>query len=434
MLKDKNYDKAQNVRLPRQDTLPSQEQLREMYSGAIKNPGRTSELPFGDAFVISVLRRPGTGACTWTLIRWAGTTSTPEWEYDSNDPRWVHQQITEYFPRWSPHRRALRDPSDTEDSWSPMVDAAEAPSSRRAATMEGEIKYVGVPRLLRTIAKDKLTGQLEIDGENDNAVIFFGEGLPMHSVTSKYDGEQAIVDLINWKNGHFEFHTTDLVNKKTIHKNLDMLLSIALSPDPRPAEQGIPGGLLGQEASHSKGSHSSPYDARSASGSIILPTDLDKLGIHSLLTNTQTGCFTEGAINFLLELEFERCYRYSRNFSFITVFGGLKPQSVDETPEPLPLHVTGEIGRLITKCKRKSDILGHYGVSRLAMILVETDKTLALNLSTRLAEILLANGAPELNEGRQIVFTIGVASAPTDATDLETLINLATTRTRNFGW
>ncbi|HEY9754787.1 MAG TPA: hypothetical protein V6C97_06490 [Oculatellaceae cyanobacterium] len=104
MLLNNIRDKSRNVRLPKQDTLPSADQLRTIYNDAMRNPGKTIELPFGQSCLLTISRKATGGTCSWMLNVWQGTTSSVEFEHDSNDPRWIQQQLSEYFPKYSHNR------------------------------------------------------------------------------------------------------------------------------------------------------------------------------------------------------------------------------------------------------------------------------------------------------------------------------------------
>lgn len=102
-----DYD--QYIRLAKQEHVPGEEQLRHIHADAIRNPGKTIELPFGKAYLLTVVRVPGNNTCNWSFTVCTGATSTEEWAYDSNDARWISLQLREFFPKYNHHRKEFRD-------------------------------------------------------------------------------------------------------------------------------------------------------------------------------------------------------------------------------------------------------------------------------------------------------------------------------------
>lgn len=108
MLLNKYRDKGQYVKLPRQPQPPEQDQLRAIFNDTMRSPGRTTEVPFLQSALLTVTRKIGEATCTWTLSTWCGLQSTEEWSHESNDPRWIAQQIAEAFPKYQHYRRETK--------------------------------------------------------------------------------------------------------------------------------------------------------------------------------------------------------------------------------------------------------------------------------------------------------------------------------------
>lgn len=476
------------MRLPRQSHLPTVDQLRQLYSDAIRNPGRTCELPFGENFLLSVSRPRGTGGCDWTLYRWVGSTSTPEWVYDSNDPRWVAQQIVEYFPRWSPHRRPAQDPEAVQNSsWFSMTSAMDAeneqqqPQQGARPAMEGDIKHVGMPNLLRSLAKDKLTGRLEVWSNGKNGLIYILSGAPVHAAMGEDQGEIVVLEVINWNDGRFQFHFDTSNNRHTIHKRLDLLLLDAAhhKEKMRFAEQTpermVPGynnfarrqeEELNEEDTFARAAMSvsqtnrapsppvnsavnvpaptTPSDAQTriqarvqaevaavtpAAFTVNSPTDVQRI-----LTNPSTGLYTYPALLYFLDMEFVRCQRYNRCFSMLLLDVGVKSNDDTKTLLPLGEAADVELANLIKSVKRGPDLLAHYKKpGSFAMLLPETDPNLGRNLTFRLAEFLRNIPPNEWTGGQQLGFAIGMAGAPQDSQTCEGLLEVAAASKLTFG-
>jgi hypothetical protein len=108
MLLNRHREKAQFIKLPRQPHPPDMDQLRAIYNDTMRSPGRTTEVPFGQSALLTITRKIGEPMCTFTLTTWCGLQGTEEWSHDSNDPRWIAQQIAEFFPKYQHYRREIR--------------------------------------------------------------------------------------------------------------------------------------------------------------------------------------------------------------------------------------------------------------------------------------------------------------------------------------
>jgi hypothetical protein len=105
MLLNNIRDRLKDIRLPKQKGLPRLDQLVAIYNDSVRSPGKTIELPLGQNRILIVTRKTNGTCCNWSMRIWQDSTATIEFEQDSNDPRWVHQQLAEYFPKYNPNRK-----------------------------------------------------------------------------------------------------------------------------------------------------------------------------------------------------------------------------------------------------------------------------------------------------------------------------------------
>ncbi|MBX9667118.1 MAG: DUF4388 domain-containing protein [Candidatus Obscuribacterales bacterium] len=135
------------------------------------------------------------------------------------------------------------------------------------------------------------------------------------------------------------------------------------------------------------------------------------------LSAPDTNVYTSDVMQFFLDREFARSYRFASTFSLV-VFS-LKLKS-DVPASMTPLKIASMVASAITKIKQEVDILGHFGDKGYAIILPGSDAHEAAKLVDKITTGL-ANHAPELAEIRP-TFYVGIASVPHDAKDLNSLV------------
>lgn len=147
--------------------------------------------------------------------------------------------------------------------------------------------------------------------------------------------------------------------------------------------------------------------------------------VISALTDSQTGCLTYPAFQFMLEREFARAFRFSSEFSlliFCVRLGGGDANTA-QAATSLPMSSIGLATQAIAKIKRDVDIFGHVGDRSFGLILpgVGTNQSQALvdRIMTDLPKL-----APKLG-GYWPILHFGIAGVPHDARDLPSLMNAA---------
>lgn len=142
-------------------------------------------------------------------------------------------------------------------------------------------------------------------------------------------------------------------------------------------------------------------------------------GILAGLSRTETGILSSDAILFFLEREFARAFRFSTTFTFMPFC-----ITVSATGWPvLPAESVAAITRALDNTCREVDVFGHFGERGFAFILPNVDSNQACGLVDRIATSL-PQQIPQLAEYAPILH-FGIASVPTDAKDLQTLISSA---------
>jgi hypothetical protein len=225
----KRLSGRQPKRLPKQITLPSKVQIKQVFLDVESNQFSQIELPFGDPpeyYLLVAMRDRLKGTCQWNLYRGEGDQSALEWTVNGNDWEQIYGRISALFPGWDLKTRTLV----TENTSSTNLKAANDPGfdsgkeSTFFRTLEGDLRNLQVPNLLQAISMGKLTGRLQIQSHNDTAQMFFNDGAAVHCKLKGAEGDAAVVQLVGWEEGKFCFFPEPKTDLKTINKRLDSLI------------------------------------------------------------------------------------------------------------------------------------------------------------------------------------------------------------------
>lgn len=139
----------------------------------------------------------------------------------------------------------------------------------------------------------------------------------------------------------------------------------------------------------------------------------------NLMTRPETGILTQDALEFLLEREFSRAFRFGSSFTFMPFC-----ITVEATGWPvLPMEIIALFTRTINQLRRDVDLLGHFGDRGLAFVLPNVESAQASALAERIVETL-PEELPQFSEYAPALH-FGIASVPKDATDLAKVVAAA---------
>ena len=102
-----------------------------------------------------------------------------------------------------------------------------------ALTLAGQVGEIEIDSLLQLIAICKFSGRLDFVDNLQYNLVFFENGNPVHAsmettLTTEFSpivtGEAAIVDLLLWQSGRFEFNMGQTTCERTIKRRLEVLL------------------------------------------------------------------------------------------------------------------------------------------------------------------------------------------------------------------
>ncbi len=88
-------------------------------------------------------------------------------------------------------------------------------------TMSGDLGQVATSVLLKAIASNKLSGKLELIGEESTGTIFFAEGQAGHATTHRNSGDVAIRELVSWPKCLFKFVINEFTPVHSVEHNLE---------------------------------------------------------------------------------------------------------------------------------------------------------------------------------------------------------------------
>ncbi|MCC7527648.1 MAG: DUF4388 domain-containing protein [Candidatus Melainabacteria bacterium] len=142
-------------------------------------------------------------------------------------------------------------------------------------------------------------------------------------------------------------------------------------------------------------------------------------GIWLLLNKADTGILSFEALQFFLEREFARAYRFKTSLA-LALF------CVTVTPDPdgnMPREVCRLLTEAVSNIKRDVDMFGHFGDRAFGLLLPGIEGHQACVLADRINRDLLKL-KPDLVQYEPCLH-FGIASAPQDATDMEGLAKAA---------
>lgn len=480
MLQDKRQAKSHRREL--QPGVPTSEQLASLFKDAMKEPGYSYELPFGTPdrfYALGVFREPSSGSCTWTMHRWENESSALLWTLATNDQRVIAQQLQTDFKNWTSSRTNMEAVAPAQPAIAPV-------SSKLYS--QGDLRKMQFANLMRLIAADRVTGSLLLVQDDHEAEVFFIDGGPVHCVAGKATGDAALLELVGWNHGDFRFKMEPATQERTVSKHLDLILMEGTYLNDQIQDltkQGVSDRTVLKkakkdlsedeflEAAANKTGISRTLqkrffdciDGAQTVGEIALQCGFSRADWVPLLHNmlkaqlitspapkldtietqlstvdwsitqpversllrADTGAYGYPALMFLLEMEYNRSSRYGKPFSFLILEIGVRKEGNKLTP--LPQQAARELVNLITRLKRKPDILGHYQNTGFGLLLPETDSLLAKRFASRLQEVLLSG--PQLSS---VAFSVGVAGCPHDAQDLPALIAACVENRQKFGF
>lgn len=353
-----------------------------------------------------------------------------------------------------------------------------APKKTAGLTLAGDLSDIEADGLLQGIALGKMTGRLGLTNPLEKLDIYFEEGVPVHAAGLESLGEEAVIEMLMWDSGRFQFHPGDRTVERTIKKRLEAILvegativdynshltKAGVSMDcyllrkfPQLTEEQFEQRLtsgLGLDATLQKRLYKQ-IDHRSTLLDILRRKPMSKAAwipiMYNLLScdliqvsdkptlaakraalqsvdidqalvtaaaesmlTPETGLTSYPMFLHLLGLEFERFQRTNAPFSLLIMDATVLQQ-------PLSSEILHIVSQAIEPVKRGFDVFAHYKNSELCMLLPHSDVTGASLFAKALLNTLL-----KLPFGGSLNLSIGIAGIPEDCKTPGQLLGAAT--------
>jgi hypothetical protein len=98
------------------------------------------------------------------------------------------------------------------------------PIEEERGVLDGDLTRLPVEALLQSITASKMTGKLECKNTEKSISVFFEDGNPKNAYTGSVIGEEAVIELMTWKEGLFSFFPNQTIEERTIIKPITALL------------------------------------------------------------------------------------------------------------------------------------------------------------------------------------------------------------------
>jgi diguanylate cyclase (GGDEF)-like protein len=354
---------------------------------------------------------------------------------------------------------------------------------------EGELREGELPTLLHEIARAGVTGRLDVRYNDMNAIVFIQDGKPVDATANDVVGDEAMIEILTWKEGTFAFESRILRNNHTVYESIDSLVAQSRKLKERIEylkEAGmVPSSaltqintLLSQSDFIAKVQEHCPSDLDTISRVYcaldgqrtfeelcrflhisriqmlhivfhlitrelvkivndvppkseltLAPRVIDNSAIQSImmsLRRAETGLFIYPAFLYFLEQEYFRSYRSRSSFS-VVVFEIRQKKIIDGQIVRRVLNEKAQMDAVlrINGIKRHMDLMAHYDGNDYALLLPNTRTQGAEIFIGRIIDALRAKPLGGEIDASQLSIAFGSSSVPDDFKDMSTLLGAA---------
>jgi diguanylate cyclase (GGDEF)-like protein len=340
--------------------------------------------------------------------------------------------------------------------------------------------------LLRELLQAGVTGQLNIRSGDLAATVFVNEGIPIDATANDVQGDEAVIEMLTWKDVTFNFEPRILRNNRTVYESIESLLEqsqqltnkIAYLKDVGmlPSSTVMPTNTMISQADFlARAQDNSPADIdtvsrvycsldgkrtfeelcrflhlsriqlvniifhltikelvkivnpkRSKSALAFSPKAIDNGAIQSImmsLRRADTGLFIYPAFLYFLEQEYFRSYRSRTSFS-VVVFELRQKRIIDGEVARRVLSERALMDAVlrISKLKRHVDLIAHYDAHDYALLLPSTRSQGAEIFVGRIIDALMERPLGGEVMANQMAISFGVCAVPDDFRDLPSLL------------
>lgn len=494
--------------------LPNYDNVLGLAREAAANLDSPVELPFTwdggmGAYALSVIAHKH-GEPDWTLSFISGPQSEIVWQYRTGDlaliVNLVHSECKgsaqETLPDAAtytnlPHLAKALDNERSKELRQSMTriqamameqkDSRDLTSERKGGvTLEGDLEDIQAPSLLQSIKMTKMTGRLLLSNKLERVELYFIDGSPVHVNALENKGDDALIDIIMWEEGTFQFFPLERTAERTVTKPLDQLLmegvttldqyrslqksglmmdSYLLRKFPWLTEEqfekavsgGLPVDLSVQKRLYKQIDHKSTlFDilrrkplsrsqwvpilfnllscdlivisdkpTRAAKRSTLEVVGIDQSAIHAALnqlTRPETGLLSYPLFLYFLDQEYARFERTGLPFSAV-VFE-VKKRTENGGLEPLSTRGIKTLSHRLNSIKRPFDLIGHYQTFDYAAMLPFCDVAGASMVAQRMAQMIFKESI-DGEQPDQLAIAFGIACIPEDCREVPVLLSAA---------
>ncbi|MBY0358836.1 MAG: DUF4388 domain-containing protein [Candidatus Obscuribacterales bacterium] len=473
-------------RMPKQQAMPSLDDLEFVILEGSKRPNTLVELPWGSESSQSyLLTLMGGAEPIWSLFIGSDSRGEPLWRHSTRDLALIHSLVFQSVP---------------DDHVSGFGVSAQASAGSAAdtgpggfafdgnanASLQGRIENMQMATLLQSIQMSKMTGRLQITDQCISAQIFFKDGMPVHANTIESIGDQAFVEMMTWEKGDFHFFPNEATAEQTIQRRMETVIleGISLLDQLKYLDsQGLKlessylvrtEARISQEQFKAKLANGAPIDLgaqmsfyeqidnRSRLLDILCRRPLNKVEWAPILFNLIScglvalsdvsplagkaagltpveidPAVTVGILRslvrsdtgmftypaFLFLLEQEFAKSVVMGLPLTLVVFEIRLATGDSI-QPLPIPALREAANRLAALKRPFDVLGHYETFDMALFLPGSSLKIARTIANKAASALLNAPLIEGNPAR-LLLAGGIAACPEDTQDLGRLIAAA---------
>ena len=496
---------------------PSEGDLRRLLTMAQGQPGNTFQLPWvhQTTGALYTLACTDSGVPQWTLTTGLAVHSVVVWTYLTGDLELINNLVWMEASGGSPppaqQPAGFSDLSDLvkselekdaknrgvalesrQSSTPAPVAAADKPKSTVGSSLQGNLKEMQVSGVLQSIGMTKMTGQLVVSNDANEISIYFEEGLPVHAVSMESTGDAAIMDLLTWDEGQFNFIPMERTPERSINRRLEGILmegaalvdqhqfltkkglklsSFMRRKFPNISEQEFEGALRDAaplDMTFQKQMYQLVDNRRTLSEILRLrplvksqwvplwynliscnlvemsdmPTlaakqsSLQEIGIDQALVTAaknsilrpESGMLTFPMFLAFLEQEFLR-FEFTRSPFSLVIFDVMVNK--EKGPEPIAGNAVKGLTDIVNSIKRDIDWLGHFRTFEFGVILPHTDVHSASFFASRLVEEVRARTIGGAANNTDVSIAVGVAGIPQDGQTLGVLLPAAVEAKKN---
>ncbi len=104
--------------------------------------------------------------------------------------------------------------------------------------LQGTLSDIGIIDLLQFPFAGRKTGELIVTSARRRAELFYKDGVLVDARTERHEGQDALVEVVDWEEGEFEFRPGVVAERTTIDLDLHRVVMLALKTrDERRAEE-----------------------------------------------------------------------------------------------------------------------------------------------------------------------------------------------------